>query len=65
MTVDREMLNAIEDRVSLEHGLRVVQWCAETKNLPDEGLLPCFNDSLLSDLLVSVLESVSGKRYED
>lgn len=57
------MVSALEDRVSLEIGLRMVLEAAETKELPPEGVLPCFSDQNTEELLVSVLERVTGKEY--
>lgn len=58
------LIEIIEDHTSYEIALRMVSEAAETHELPSEGILPTFNDSIASDLFVSLLERVSGKKYE-
>lgn len=54
----------IEDRHSLEQGLRIIMEAAERKKLPEEVFLPTFNDSMLEEAFVHTLEAVVGERYE-
>lgn len=58
------LIEIIEDHASYEIALRMVMEAAETHELPPEGILPVFNDSLASDNIKTVLELVSGKKYK-
>lgn len=58
-----KMVEIVEDKAALETGLRVILWAAEKRELPDEGLLPVFNDSMTEELFREVLEKVAGKEY--
>lgn len=58
------LIEIIEDRAALEHGLRVIQSAAERKTLPEEGLLPTFNDIMLEECFKRTLEAVAGEKYE-
>ena len=60
----RELASIIEDRHSLEQGLRIIMEAAERKKLPEEVFLPTFNDSMLEEAFVHTLEAVVGERYE-
>lgn len=59
-----KMVEVVEDKAALETGLRVILWAAEKRVLPDESLLPVFNDSMTEELFREVLEKVAGKEYE-
>ena len=63
-SVFRELASIIEDRHSLEQGLRIIMEAAERKKLPEEVFLPTFNDSMLEETFVHTLEAVVGERYE-
>lgn len=63
-SVLRELASMIEDRHSLEQGLRIIMEAAERKKLPEEVFLPTFNDSMLEEAFVHTLEAVVGERYE-
>ena len=63
-SVLRELASIIEDRHSLEQGLRIIMEAAERKKLPEEVFLPTFNDSMLEETFVHTLEAVVGERYE-
>lgn len=58
------LIEIIEDHHSYELAMRIVLQAAETHELPPEGVLPTFNDSLASDTFISLLERVTGKRYD-
>lgn len=58
------LIEIIEDHHSYELAMRIVLQAAETHELPPEGVLPTFNDSLDSDTFISLLERVTGKRYD-
>lgn len=58
-----DVVDIIEDHVSVENALRMIQDAADTKVLPREGILPVFHDSYLEDLAVSILQKVTGKKY--
>lgn len=58
------LIEIIEDHNSYELAMRIVLQAAETHELPPEGVLPTFNDSLASDTFISLLERVTGKRYD-
>ena len=63
-SVFRKLASMIEDRHSLEQGLRIIMEAAERKKLPEEVFLPTFNDSMLEEAFVHTLEAVVGERYE-
>lgn len=63
-SVFRELVQRIEDRLSLEQGLRIIMEAAERKKLPEEVFLPTFNDSMLGETFIHTLEAVVGERYE-
>lgn len=58
------LIEIIEDHHSYELAMRIVLQAAETHELPPEGVLPTFNDSLASDTFISLLERATGKRYD-
>lgn len=59
------MIDIIEDRSSLELGLRMILDAKALKKLPPYGSLPTFHDSFTEDLFLNVLEAVVGERYHD
>lgn len=59
------MIKIIEDRYALELGLRIIMRSAELGGLPDESLLPTFNDILIEENFRMTLEAVVGKKYAD
>ena len=63
-SVFRELASMIEDRHSLEQGLRIIMEAAERKKLPEEVFLRTFNDSMLEETFVHTLEAVVGECYE-
>lgn len=58
------LIEIIQDHTSMEIGIRMILEALETKKLPPEGILPVFNDSLLSDEFTSCLEIASGQKYK-
>lgn len=58
------LIEIIEDHNSMELALRMIMSAAETKELPDEGILPCFNDCLIEEDVKTILEMVTGKKYK-
>ena len=61
---DNKLIEIIQDHTSMEIALRMILEALETKNLPSEGILPVFNDSLLSDEVSECLELATGQKYE-
>lgn len=57
------LIQIIEDHTSMETGYRMILEAIETRELPKESSLPCFNDEMVSDNLVEILEKVTGKKY--
>lgn len=57
------LIDIIEDHNALETGLRILLCACESGELPPESALPTFNDSLVSDDFVVLLEKITGKRY--
>lgn len=62
--MDNKLIEIIEDRAALEMGLRVIMRAIETKELPDEALLPTFCEEMEEELLINILEKIAGKKYE-
>lgn len=60
--IDR-LIEIIEDYTSMELALRMIMEAIETKELPNEGTLPCFNDDIIEENFISLLEKVTGKVY--
>jgi hypothetical protein len=59
-----KLIEIIEDHNSMVQTLRFFIEAAETKELPSWGLIPTFNDDLLEDQVFSILEMITGKKYE-
>ena len=59
------LIEIIEDHASYEIALRMIIEAAETRELPREGILPIFNDSMASEGVKTALELVAGKKYEE
>lgn len=59
------LVEIIQDHTSMEIAIRMIMEALETKRLPPQGIVPCFNDSLLSDEITRCLELASGQRYDD
>lgn len=53
-----KIIEAVEDKVMLEYGLRVIMLAAEKKEMPDEALWPTFNDVMLEENFRKTLEMV-------
>lgn len=58
------LIEIIEDHNSMEIALRIICDALESRELPKEGTLPIFNDELVSDMVVMILEGVTGCEYE-
>lgn len=58
------LIEIIEDHNSMEFALRMIMSAAETKELPDEGILPCFNEAIIEEDVKTILEMVTGKKYK-
>lgn len=58
-----DVVDIIEDHVSVENALRMIQDAADTKVLPHEGILPVFHDTYLEDLVIVLIQKVTGKKY--
>lgn len=59
-----KLIEIVEDHNSLVQTLRFFIEAAETKKLPSYGLIPSFNDSLIEDQVFTILEMITGKKYE-
>lgn len=57
------LIEIIEDYTSMELAIRMIMEAAETKELPNEGSLPCFNDGIIEENFIALLEKVAGKEY--
>lgn len=57
------LIEIVEDHTSMELAMRMVMEAAETKELPNEGSLPCFNDGIIEENFIALLEKVTGKEY--
>lgn len=60
---DRE-IEIIQDHTSYEIGVRMILEAAQTHELPSEGILPIFHDSVASEDVKTALELVTGKKYK-
>lgn len=57
------LIEIIQDHTSMEIGIRMILETLETKKLPPQGIIPCFNDSLIDDDVMKCLELASGQKY--
>lgn len=48
----------------MDTALRIIMEASETKVLPPQSNLPCFNDEIAGENLVAILQKVTGKRYD-
>lgn len=53
-----KFIEIIEDKSMLEYGLRVLMQAAETKKMPEEAYMPTFNDEMLEEAFMPVLEKI-------
>lgn len=58
------LIEIIEDHSSMEQALRMILEASRTKELPNEGTLPCFNEAVVEDEVKAILEQVTGKEYD-
>ncbi len=58
------LIEIIEDHNSMEQALRMILEASRTKELPNEGALPCFNEAVVEDEVKAILEQVTGKEYD-
>ena len=65
ITNSDRLIEIIEDHNSMEIAIRMILEALETKKLPPQGIIPCFNDSLLSDEITGCLELATGQKYEN
>lgn len=61
-TTDR-LIEIIEDHASMELAIRIIMETMETKELPPEGTLPCFNESIVEENFIAILKRITGKDY--
>lgn len=59
------LISIVEDHAMLVTVLRMIMEAAETKELPKESTIPLLNDPLVNEDVVTILELVTGKKYED
>lgn len=57
------LIDIIEDCHSYEIVLRMFLEAAETHELPPEGILPVFHDSVVGENVKTALELAVGKKY--
>ena len=53
-----KIIETVEDKSMLEYGLRVLMQAAETKKMPEEAYIPTFNDEMLEEAFMAVLEKI-------
>lgn len=53
-----KFIEIVEDKSMLEYGLRVLMQAAETKKMPEEAYIPTFNDEMLEEAFMAVLEKI-------
>ena len=58
-----KLLEVVQDHTSLVQALQFILEAAETKKLPSYGILPTFNDDMLEDRVLAILELITGKEY--
>lgn len=58
-----KLLEVVQDHTSLVQALQFILEAAETKKLPQYGILPVFNDDLLNDQVRIALELITGEKY--
>ena len=58
-----KLIEIVQDHTSLVQALQFILEAAETKKLPPYGILPTFNDSILDDQVITVLEFITGEKY--
>lgn len=54
------LIDIIEDRVSMETSFRIIEEALESGKIPKEGTLPCFNDELMNEIFLSILEKIAS-----
>lgn len=59
------LISIVEDHTMLVTALRMIMEAAETKELPKESTIPLLNDPLVNEDVVTILELVTGKKYEE
>lgn len=63
MSNSDRLIEIIEDHTSMELAFRVIMEAMLTKELPSEGSLPVFNDELVQENVIFILEKATGKEY--
>lgn len=58
-----KLLEVVQDHTSLVQALQFILEAAETKKLPSYSILPTFNDDMLEDRVLAILELITGKEY--
>ena len=58
-----KLIEIVQDHTSLVQALRLILDSAETKKLPSYATIPTFNDSILDDQVITVLEFITGDKY--
>lgn len=58
------LIEIIQDHTSMEIAIRMILEALETKKLPPQGIIPCFNDSLIDENVMECLELASGQKYK-
>lgn len=58
-----KLLEVVQDHTSLVQALQFILEAAETKKLPPYSILPTFNDDMLEDRVLAILELITGKKY--
>lgn len=64
MEVDKSVISIIQDHTSLQAALFMIADAIESKELPKECYLPCFNDQGLEEVVTICLERATGKKYD-
>ena len=63
MDISDRLIDIIEDRKAFDDATIMILEAAETKELPPMSLIPSFNDDMVEDRIMSILELVTGKEY--
>jgi hypothetical protein len=64
MTDDKYLISIIQDHTSMQAALYMIADAIESKNLPDQAYLPCFNDQDIEAVVTLCLELATGKKYD-
>lgn len=64
MECDKSLISIIQDHTSMQTALYMIADAIESKDLPNQCYLPCFNDWGIEDVVTLCLELATGKKYD-